>query len=102
MKIPALLLLLISAAGTVAEELPMLIVSAYFPVANSKHSQSEYFKWMSKFLTKIESPIYRRYTTTVHVPCTLPSEMNTYIEMYPVLPGVVNSLVRSQIYWFNG
>lgn len=36
----------------------ILLVSAFFPLAKSKHSISEYEYWISRFLTPIDTPMY--------------------------------------------
>jgi len=37
---------------------PILLVSAFFPLSNSKHPLSDYKSWLSRFLAPITTPIY--------------------------------------------
>jgi hypothetical protein len=90
-----LLVLLISVAFAFAEVSPILIVSAYFPVSNSKHAESDYLKWMSKFLSKIESPIYfytpPSFASSIlalrgNLPITLNTSFTSAFEVPPIRP----------------
>ncbi len=65
-----------------ASSKPVLLVSAYFPVANSKHSESDYIKWMTNFLSNIDSPIYF---------FTPPCHAETILNVRGDLPIIINT-----------
>ena len=45
---------------------PVTLVTAYFPLKQSKHSHAEYDEWISNFFGNIETPIVLFTTTEVH------------------------------------
>jgi hypothetical protein len=84
---------------------PILLVSAFFPLPNSKHSLSDYKSWLSRFLAPITTPIYF-FTTPEFAPLIqslrgpgLPIAINTTFSSPFDIPPLKDTRERYEEMW---
>jgi hypothetical protein len=82
----------------------ILLVSAFFPLSNSKHSISDYESWLSRFLQPITTPIYF-FTTPAMEPFikslrgpNLPITINTTFSSPFDIPPLQDSIGTKEKY----